>query len=260
MIASVLEMHVPLPPARDNVHNWVKWENAFPKDQVERCIALCDRLERQEIDVAGFLEHSRALLHEPALLAEIAPLITCALEECKDQVMFREQKGPRRITLQLLYLAPREVHPPHAHHNLISNQMTVHGRCHVREYDRVARLDDNTLLLRLARDAWSGQGDLMQTTETIRNAHWFAADDQPCVVLNFYILGYQSWTFDPKGQARRSGRQVFDPTRMSQEDGLIVAPQLEIEEGYRLFGGRALAEFAAIPPVGATPARQVAGA
>lgn len=46
MIASVLEMHVPLPPARDNVHNWVKWENAFPKDQVERCIALCDALPR----------------------------------------------------------------------------------------------------------------------------------------------------------------------------------------------------------------------
>jgi len=214
-----------------------------------RCIALCDALESHAIDVATFLERSRELLQEPQTMVELKELVARALVECKDQVMYRQQTGKRRITLQLLYLAAREVHPPHAHHNLISNQMTVHGRCHVREYDRLTRLDDSTILLRLARDGWSGVGDLMQTTETIRNAHWFAADESPCVVLNFYILGYQSWTFDPKDVQRRSGRQCLDPTSASQEDGLILGREIEIEEGYRLFGGQPLTAFPAIPPV-----------
>lgn len=215
----------------------------------DRCIALCEALEHREIDVATFLERSRELLKDPQTMVELQGLTARALKECKDQVMYRQQSGNYRITLQLLYLSAREVHPPHAHHNLISNQITVHGRCHVREYDRLSRLDDNTVLLRLARDGWSTVGDLMQTTETFRNAHWFAADESPCVVLNFYILGYQNWTFDSKDVLRRSGRQCLDPTTGSQEDGLIIGHEIEIEEAYRRFGGRPLAAFPAIPPL-----------
>ena len=214
-----------------------------------RCIALCDALECRAIDVATFMERSRELLQDPQTMAELQDLIARAIKEGKDQVMYRQQNGKHRITLQLLYLHAREVHPPHTHHNLISNQMTVHGRCHVREYDRLSRLDDSTVLLRLASDGWSTVGDLMQTTETIRNAHWFAADESPCVVLNFYILGYQGWTFDAKDALRRSGRQCLDPTSASQEDGLILGREIEIEEGYRLFGGRPPAAYPAIPPM-----------
>ncbi|CAN5471316.1 hypothetical protein BH09PSE5_BH09PSE5_40680 [soil metagenome] len=213
------------------------------------CIRLCSQLEHREIDVDTFQARTRDLLLDPSTLTELRALTDKALVERKDQVMYREQKGNLRITLQLLYVAPREVHPPHAHHNLISNQMTVHGRCYVREYDRVARIDERTLLLRLAHDDWSNVGDLMQTTESIRNAHWFAADDEPCVVLNFYLLGYQSWTFDPLGAVKRRGRQCVDPTSESQEDGLIVARELELADGYKIFGGKPLTDFPAIPPM-----------
>ncbi|MEZ4399714.1 MAG: 2OG-Fe(II) oxygenase [Kofleriaceae bacterium] len=39
-------MHVPLPPVRDNVHQWVNWAGAFTPEQVERCVALCAPLPR----------------------------------------------------------------------------------------------------------------------------------------------------------------------------------------------------------------------
>ncbi len=39
-------MYVPLPPLRDNVHQWIKWEGAFPADQVRRCVELCESLPR----------------------------------------------------------------------------------------------------------------------------------------------------------------------------------------------------------------------
>jgi hypothetical protein len=213
-----------------------------------RCIDLCRRLETRDIDVDTFQRLTLELFEEPSTLFELQALTAKALDEQADQVMYRQVMGPLRITLQLLYVAPREVHPPHAHQNLISNQMTVHGRCYVREYDRIARLDDHTLLLRLAFDDWSHVGDVMQTTEAVRNVHWFAADDKPAVVLNFYLLGYQSWTFDPADGSRRRGRQILDPTEASQRDGLIVARELPLDVGYARFGLRAITDFPAVPP------------
>jgi len=212
-----------------------------------RCLELVRRLTDGELVVDAYQREVAALFADPGVRTELAAPLARALEEQRDHVFFRQQEGSRRITLQLLYLAPREVHPPHCHHNLISNQMNLHGRCHVREFDRVARLAEDTLLLRLVRDGWFGPGDLMQTTEVHRNAHWFAADEHPCVVLNFYLLGYQRWTFDPAVAGRRKGRQVLDPTAGVQEDGLIVAKELDFAAGYAKFGGRALADFR-MPP------------
>lgn len=212
-----------------------------------RCLDLVARLASRELVVDDYQIEVGKLFADPDLLVELAQPVARALEERKDQVFYRKQEGSRRITLQLLYLAPREVHPPHCHHNLVSNQMNVYGRCHAREFDRVARLGPDTLIVRMVEDRWFGVGDLMQTTEVHRNAHWFAADDAPCVVLNFYLLGYQSWTFDPVEPTRRKGRQLLDPTAGVQEDGLLIAKEVDFATGYAKFSGRALAEFP-LPP------------
>lgn len=221
--------------------------DAYDGPLKSRCLDLVEKLRHRAIGVDHYQRMAREVITDPAARHEIAPLVQRALQERANQVMFRQQDGPRRITLQLLYLSPHEVHPPHAHHNLISNQMNVSGRCYVREYDRVTRVDDRTLLLRLARDAWFGVGDLMQTTEARRNAHWFAADDHPCVVLNFYLLGYQSWTFDPPAATRRKGRQLIDPTLAVQDDGLIVATEVDFDLGYAKFAKRPITDFPALP-------------
>lgn len=208
-----------------------------------RCLALVDRLARRELTVDEYQVEAGRLFADPSLQAELALPIERALAERKDQVFYRKQDGPRRVTLQLLYLSPLEVHPPHCHHNLVSNQMNVFGRCHAREFDRVARLSADTLLVRMMEDRWFGVGDVMQTTEVHRNAHWFAADDAPCVILNFYLLGFQSWTFDPVVPGRRKGRQLLDPTAGMQEDGLLIAKEVDFETGYAKFGNRPLADF-----------------
>lgn len=41
-----MSMFVPLPPVRDNVHQWVNWAGAFTPDQVKRCVELCERLPK----------------------------------------------------------------------------------------------------------------------------------------------------------------------------------------------------------------------
>ncbi len=208
-----------------------------------RCVALVDALRAGRLTVDGYQREVAAVFADPGLGAELAPPVARALAEQRDQVFYRRQDGMRRTTLQLLYLAPGEVHLPHCHHNLVSNQMNVAGRCHAREFDRVARLAPDLLLLRLARDAWLGPGDLMQTTEVHRNAHWFAAGDAPCVVLNFYLLGFQEWTFDPAAPTRRLGRQAIDPMHGRQRDGLVIAKEIDLDTGYAMFDGRPLADF-----------------
>ena len=214
-----------------------------------RCLDLVARLAARELTVDNYQVAARRLFGDPTLIDELAAPIARARAERRDQVFYRKQEGSRRITLQLLYLDPREVHPPHCHHNLISNQMNVYGRCYAREFDRVARLSPDTLLVRMVEDRWLGVSDVMQTTEVHRNAHWFAADDEPCVILNFYLLGYQAWTFDPVEPMRRKGRQLLDVTAGVQDDGLLIAKEVDFPTGYAKFGQRPVTDF----PLGTSP-------
>jgi hypothetical protein len=205
-------------------------------------LRLIAELKARRLTPDTFQDRVRALHQSLDLRRELAVWVDRALAEQKDQVLNQKTLPDAAHTLQLLYLEPREVHPPHCHHNLISTQVVLSGRVYVREYDRVARVDDDTILLRLRTDRWFGVGDTMQTTEVERNAHWFAADDRPAVMLNFYIHGYQDWTFDPKG-SRNKGRRMLDPTLAAQGDGLILGKEIPLEEGYVRFGNKPIASF-----------------
>ncbi len=161
-----------------------------------------------------------------------------SLAEGRD-IMLYWRTEPNGIRFQILHMRPREVHPPHGHANLISNQLVLHGSVHLREYDRVARIDSETVLLKLRSDGWVGVGERIQTTAVDREVHWFGAGDTPAVQLNFSVGGLQHWTFD----GRSRGRVYFDPTGPVQGDGLIIAKQITAQEAEARFQGHALAEF-----------------
>jgi quercetin dioxygenase-like cupin family protein len=201
---------------------------------------LIEKLDRHEISPDDYIDGVRALHQSMDLAAELKPWIERALDERKDQVLNQKTTPTKSWTMQLLYLEAGEVHPPHCHHNLISTQVVLHGRVYAREWDRVARLGPDTILLRTRTDRWFGPGDRFETTEVSRNAHWFCADDKPAVMLNFYILGFQEWTFDPPGT---KGRRMLAPTVGAQSDGLIVARELSLADGYGLFGDKQIADI-----------------
>lgn len=201
--------------------------------------ATIERLDCHAIGPDAYIAEIRALHRRVDPAVELRPWIERALVERKDQVLNQKTTPAKAWTLQLLYLEPGEVHPPHCHHNLISTQVLLHGRIYAREWDRVARLAPDKILLRTRSDGWFKPGDRMETTEIDRNAHWFCADDRPAVMLNFYILGFQTWTFDPPGT---KGRRMLDPTHGAQEDGLIIAHELPLKEGYERFGDTPIVE------------------
>ncbi len=208
---------------------------------------LIERLDRHEISPDGYIDGVRALHGGMNLPEELAPWIEKALIERKDQVLNQKTTLTKSWTMQLLYLEPNEVHPPHCHHNLISTQVVLKGRVYAREWDRVARVKEDVILLRTRTDRWFEVGDRFETTEVSKNAHWFCADDKPAVMLNFYILGFQEWTFDPPGS---KGRRMLDPTYGVQSDGMILARETPIEEGYLRFGDAAI-ESITLPKYGA---------
>jgi hypothetical protein len=223
------------PPNRPDI-------DAFDCPLRREAFAFAARLSAGEMTPDEFQQEIAALMDRMNPIEALAGPISRALAERKHQVFYRRVRPRHALWMQLLYLAPDEVHEPHGHVDQVSNQALLHGRTYLREYDRVARLDSSTLLLRLRSDGWMTMGQRMQTTEIERNIHWFAASEEPAVQFNFVVAGAQSWLFD--GDAARPKTRFFvDPTERATRDGLIVAREIDQATARAKFGGRRIESF-----------------
>lgn len=145
-----------------------------------------------------------------------------------------------RYSALFYHVAENEAHPPHHHHNVISTQIVISGKLHLREYERVERRGDGKLVLKLASDRLIGPGDVFQASEWSRNVHWFCAVDGPVVIFNINARGFEDKTFD--ADEGTFGRCYIDPTQFD-EAGLIVTEEFDAERAHELFQGRELKEF-----------------
>ncbi|MBL4725542.1 MAG: hypothetical protein JKY83_02475 [Rhizobiaceae bacterium] len=145
-----------------------------------------------------------------------------------------------RYSALFYHVADNEAHPPHHHHNVISTQIVISGKLHLREYERVERRGDGKLVLKLASDRMIGPGDVFQASEWSRNVHWFCAVDGPVVIFNINARGFEDKTFDV--DEGTFGRCYIDPTQFD-EAGLIVTEEFDAEHAHELFQGRELKEF-----------------
>lgn len=208
---------------------------------VDRSVALVEKLAKHDLTPERYMTAVKDLYRELDLLNSLKPWIERTLAEKQDVVVFQRTRATHREAIQFFYLAPNVFHPPHCHHNILSTQFILHGRSYAREFDRIARLSPDTLLLKMAFEGWIGPGEALRATEISRNCHWFASGDEPCVMLNFNAYGYQHWTFNPPNSPLR--RNLVDPTHGVTPDGLIVAKEIGVEESYEKFGGRPLTDF-----------------
>jgi hypothetical protein len=198
------------------------------------------------MDVEAFQAQILALLRaDPPALA-LADWVARALAEQRDQVLARRDFGDRDDTIQVIYVAPGEVHPCHCHHNVTSTQVLLTGALRAREFDRVGTLEPGVLQMRLLFDGMLAPGDVMQARDLYRNAHWFAAGDSPATLLNFNIRGYERQTFWPF-ETRPLGRRLLDVTGPVMGElaagGLLPGRIVPVEEGYARFGAVPLDAF-----------------
>jgi hypothetical protein len=221
-----------------------------PSPLVDRLLALIERFGTRDIDVASFQKAVRATL--ACHVADLERATEQALRQRADQPIARKSWPGRDYTIQIIYIRPREVHPCHHHHNVVSTQMVLAGRVFGREYERIARRPDGMLLLRPLAEGWFERGNAMQSSEMSRNVHWFAAADEPAAMFNFNIRGYEEATFDPR-DGRPLGRRLLDATLGNAGDGLILAREIDPAEAYERFGSRPLDAFPLPVPAPAPP-------
>ncbi len=201
---------------------------------------LVQALSEARIDVPLYQRRVLELFAGAALRTVLSDWIERALSERCDQVLARRSFAERDYTLQLLYLAPQEIHPPHCHHNVTSTQVLLHGTGALREYDRVARIDPQRIRLLPVGDRPMREGDVIQSSEFVRNAHWFGANDKAGVMLNFNVRGYEPVTFDA---AARLGRRLLDPTRADSDGVHVSATELDVAAAYDKFASQPLQDF-----------------
>ena len=208
---------------------------------VTAMLSATDAFGAGQMDVLTFQSHILGLLRADPPVHALAPWIHQALVEQKDQVLARRSFTDRDDTIQVIYVAPREVHPCHCHHNVTSTQVLLTGTLTAREFDRVSHEGPDAMRLRLLFDGALQPGDYLQARDGHRNAHWFAAGNEPATLLNFNIRGYETETFYPL-ETRPLGRRLLDAT-VGADDGLLLARVIPAEEAYARFGATPLANF-----------------
>ena len=202
---------------------------------------LITRLGRRELTVPQFQREVLRTYRGADLWTRLGPHIEDCLANRRDRILWREIKKTRDFTLQLIYLEPNTAHPPHYHFNHVSTQLVMAGRMRAREYERLTRITDDSVLLMPVFDGVHEVGDTMQTSEFHRNVHWFAAETEPTVFLNFNVHGLEPETFEPDTRQRK-GRNAIDPT-VGGNECHVVGHKMDIEKAEAKFAQRPIDDF-----------------
>ena len=208
---------------------------------------LISRLGQRQLTVPQFQKEVLRIYREGDLWGQLGAWIDECIDKKQDRILWREIMATRNFTLQLLYMAPNTAHPPHYHFNHVSTQLMMAGRMRAREYERIARMTDDSVTLMPFYDGVHEVGDTMQTAEFHRNVHWFAAETEPTVFLNFNVHGLESETFEPD-TGQHKGRNTIDPTVGGNERHLI-GHKMGVEKAEAKFAHRSIDDFPLIMPV-----------
>ncbi|HMG23391.1 MAG TPA: hypothetical protein VK607_18780 [Kofleriaceae bacterium] len=148
---------------------------------------------------------------------------------------------PGAVVAVLFYTPAGVTNPPHEHHNLISVKRVLKGSYHVRQYERVRRVEPGVIAIRQVSELVDVgfDGPCVEMTDDRRNVHWFgAAGTGPVLAFNIVAIAplAPAATFHGAGETREPGQYYLDPTAPAGSDGLIVAPSVGRERAAELAG------------------------
>jgi len=138
--------------------------------------------------------------------------------------------------MAILFYTPEGVsNPPHEHHNLISIKRVLKGSYHVRQYERVRRVEPGVIAIRQVSELFdvSSDGPCVDMTDDRLNVHWFgAAGREPVLALNIVAVAplAPAATFHGAREPRPPGQYYLDPTAAANPDGVILARSISRDE------------------------------
>ena len=216
--------------------------NGYKGSLIARVQELLDRLDRGEITAEAFITELGKHYGEMDLLKEFHTWIESPHQPNEMKDIFWKETPHHGHGIALFFVAPRSSHPPHAHHDLMSAQCVLKGKVQLRQYDRVARVDDKHLTLKLTGNSVLTPGGCILMTEQKNNVHWFGAGDEAALILNMNISGTPAKTFDVRG-SRNKARYYVDPTSQERKDGFILAPEIDRDQAHERFSRRPPSDF-----------------
>jgi hypothetical protein len=180
---------------------------------------------RQGPDVEGIGRNGYRLLHSVPL-------------------SFGDREGEGQAIL--FYTPAGTSNPPHEHHNLMSTKRVLKGSYHLREYERVRKVEPGVVALRQVSDRRdvNFHSECVNMRDGYRAAHWFGSSGEPVLALNIAVKNpYRpEETFHGPQDERGPGRYFIDPTAGQLDDGLILARNISGEEA-QAFTTRLLSDF-----------------
>lgn len=237
-------------------------ESSRPSDAAvgpffDKVARLSERMARGEIDGIEFVHQAGARLMELELEQDVLADWT---RRGPDEIGVGENgfrtihsrplrfgRRPAATKAILFYTPPGVTNPPHEHHNLMSVKRVLKGRYHVRQYERVRRVEPGLIAIRQVSELTDVgfSGPYVDMTDDRLNVHWFgAADAEPVLALNIVVDSAlaPADTFHGARETRKPGQYYVDPTGAPDADGLILAPSVERDRAAE-FARRPLADF-----------------
>jgi len=141
--------------------------------------------------------------------------------------LYKAATGSGRLKLQLFPLSCGDSHPPHAHYNLISCQIVIRGRVHMREYSLLRRLPGNLLEISEEPERTLEKGEGVYTLQKRNNIHWQEGLAPGTLLLNINWQGY--FTENPMAPDHaQNGRCYIDwnKARPADGEGHIIVPEI----------------------------------
>jgi hypothetical protein len=122
---------------------------------------------------------------------------------------------------------------PHAHNNMVSAHLVVHGNFHARTYDRV-RDEKDAIVIRPTFDRLISPGEIITMSDDRDNVHWLVAQRNRSMTFDVGVLNI-SKTRHYKIAANEYSMIYIDPIRKPETDGLIRAPVLSFDQAVKKF-------------------------
>ncbi|HXL99988.1 MAG TPA: hypothetical protein VN932_08660 [Rhizomicrobium sp.] len=122
---------------------------------------------------------------------------------------------------------------PHAHNNMVSAHLVIHGNFHARTYDRV-RDETDAIAIRPAVNRLLSPGEIITMSDDRDNVHWLVAQSNRSMTFDIGMT-HISRTRRYKIAANEYSMIYLDPTPAPGSDGLIVAPVLTFEQAAKKF-------------------------
>jgi hypothetical protein len=210
---------------------------------------LSDQLARGALSPHGFARRTGAKLLELELESDVLadweregpvdPGLAHNGTRILDKRTLRFAGRDGAVLAILFYTPPGVTNPPHEHHNLISIKRVLKGSYHVRQYERVRRVEPGVIAIRQVSELVEVglDGPCVDMTDDHLNVHWFgAAGREPVLALNIVAIGSlaPAATFHGAGERRAPGQYYIDPTGAPDRHGVILAPSVGPERAAEL--------------------------